>query len=961
MSTRYNVTLDTGTPADGADNRGFDQVTALSQGVINASFQQLFKSVEGVNEIAYVSRLQGRFEAVIDAPSIMINGATTNATEIMYIFRIKSGKFLFIDGVERKIYDWALAIPTKVNEVSYEETAGDTPEAARRKKRWRKELQDKYPGFVPGDYSVQRIFCALGSAGWYKPDEDSSTVWDPVAQQTISYKVWLNREENKLYKDIIPGLLSGWATKEGEDAVATMGIKFNLSQKRIQAGAPTFRPVHIFNQVYPYLTSDQDRGTMSLGRYTDDYVNPSNPYGKLTPGDYNCLLYCEQVDRPTGKKTTIFENGRSKIVDEVAARNLPKNLKLGHSGNLAEPGIVGSYVIHHRIFLLDFLLPQLQELCMATFVQVGKPDRRWDTSTNWPNFWSNRSIGCELEGQPAREASDSIFKFEHKSDSKGDYYMWSKKSEANGLNDIYAYKYPDSDRICMYNNYNIWADSSVEVRWVAGSDRLEVTGKVYHETYIAYSYLPEVKTDLQRKHTKYTASWSFAIVLKTVERTAKVDDKEVKFMALEAVIEGINKSTNVPLNTSVDCISVLDETPERGSKQWMLDKLSKMISTGIGIVSANLEKRFRNSGKYNYPGYGELEFTDPKFTSVGNIITKVNFKPPSHSDGKMYFPAVNPKDHVLVPPSKPDPDTSTFQEGLKHTGELSLDWHQTLNYNKDTGIGRLTFTVSNRNKLKKDLAYGFIRISLEYTPNKLVDGRVKDATLFGPDDWEKDQKAVVPEPDEKKDTVPEPVGEVPKETTKTETVSSQPDADTTVSSGSVQSPPGILPKPPQKPAHQAPVAGDRKPKGNVYAFERRWVVDPEQYEDVDGATMDLEPTISVNPLTKAIDITFDPIANPTSEEEEEEYMPAPEGFVIPYNQTFTLDLQGRIEPGEYAIQIYESWKKIDKYKLSEGSFAIDWKMASLREVSPRKFKTDIWDVSDRIAEEEAAKKKDTQS
>lgn len=87
MSTRYNVTLDTGTPADGADNRGFDQVTALSQGVINASFQQLFKSVEGVNEIAYVSRLQGRFEAVIDAPSIMINGATTNATEIMYIFR----------------------------------------------------------------------------------------------------------------------------------------------------------------------------------------------------------------------------------------------------------------------------------------------------------------------------------------------------------------------------------------------------------------------------------------------------------------------------------------------------------------------------------------------------------------------------------------------------------------------------------------------------------------------------------------------------------------------------------------------------------------------------------------------------------------------------------------------------------------------------------------------------------
>lgn len=86
--TRYDISLDTGSTTDATANENyFDQVTALSQGIINASFLQLFHSNKGIAEIFYYSRQMGQMDAVLDPPSIMINGPKTNSTEAMYMLR----------------------------------------------------------------------------------------------------------------------------------------------------------------------------------------------------------------------------------------------------------------------------------------------------------------------------------------------------------------------------------------------------------------------------------------------------------------------------------------------------------------------------------------------------------------------------------------------------------------------------------------------------------------------------------------------------------------------------------------------------------------------------------------------------------------------------------------------------------------------------------------------------------
>lgn len=98
--------------------------------------------------------------------------------------------------------------------------------------RWLNELKRRFPGFVPGDYSVQRIVCDLGSAGWRDLDEELSTVWDPVTNCRMRYDDFVNRDDNSRYEEQIVSMLKGWAAQEGEGALGTMGIKFKLPEEQ---------------------------------------------------------------------------------------------------------------------------------------------------------------------------------------------------------------------------------------------------------------------------------------------------------------------------------------------------------------------------------------------------------------------------------------------------------------------------------------------------------------------------------------------------------------------------------------------------------------------------------------------------------------------------------------------------------------------------------------------------------
>lgn len=88
MTTRYDISCDTGSATDkDASGNYFDQMLGMSQGIINASFQDLFNSVEEICELYEDNRMLGQIEAVLNAPTIMINGSSDNATEIIYQLR----------------------------------------------------------------------------------------------------------------------------------------------------------------------------------------------------------------------------------------------------------------------------------------------------------------------------------------------------------------------------------------------------------------------------------------------------------------------------------------------------------------------------------------------------------------------------------------------------------------------------------------------------------------------------------------------------------------------------------------------------------------------------------------------------------------------------------------------------------------------------------------------------------
>jgi hypothetical protein len=233
--------------------------------------------------------------------------------------------------------------------------------------------------------------------------------------------------------------------------------------------------VYVDNQVYPYISEETKNGNLSVGDYSNR--DAQNPYGTFALGDYNCLLYCENVDGADG----LTENGI-----KVAARPLPKNRKLGFNGNLAQPAssgkhaIYGSWIMDHRVFLTTFLLPQLQELCMATYTQIGEP--KLDETGFTPNY----AIGSELEGMPAKSAADKQFAFQRVGDT---HYQWKMRSGKDELSQPKGWFYKESPWLIKgYNDYKIYADSSVEVKWNAGDSFLTVEGKVVYRYLIRWGF-----------------------------------------------------------------------------------------------------------------------------------------------------------------------------------------------------------------------------------------------------------------------------------------------------------------------------------------------------------------------------------------------------------------------------------------------------------------------------------------
>jgi hypothetical protein len=149
---------------------------------------------------------------------------------------IKSGRATFNDGDKIDFHDWVLSVRTHLNDVSIDIQPGDSAAVKARKNRWLKDMEKSFPGFTAGDYCVQRVFAALGSAGWDRPDDLLSTLYDPVQKKRITFEEWCKKYSG--YREALLTMFSSWARKQETENLSTLGIKFSLSPNDSAYPAP---------------------------------------------------------------------------------------------------------------------------------------------------------------------------------------------------------------------------------------------------------------------------------------------------------------------------------------------------------------------------------------------------------------------------------------------------------------------------------------------------------------------------------------------------------------------------------------------------------------------------------------------------------------------------------------------------------------------------------------------------
>ncbi|KAF5989184.1 hypothetical protein FCOIX_42, partial [Fusarium coicis] len=335
---RYQLALCTGND----DSEYYDQTTALSQALINRSFRHLFENTEGVARIDYFDDVVGDriFGVIKEANVVFRNGQTLTLSQ------------------------WALTVKVNLSEVSLEIQPSDDEETRRNKDYWKQDIVRRYPGLEVGDYRAQRIFANFSAAQWKNPVEERSTCFDQKAKKTIALQEWKDQPENSSYFYRIMDLIGGWAKTQAHEGLSTLGIKFSLYQD------PEPMLQHI--QVYPYKSRKCPNETTTIGNPSK--ITPAAPFGDLVHGDFNCLMFCENVDTSW--------NVPGKCTNPMF-RFLSQKKHMSHSYNMAcpisdddpkLPDLLGTFAMDYRVVMHRYLLPALEDLCLAIVVKIEEPE-----------------------------------------------------------------------------------------------------------------------------------------------------------------------------------------------------------------------------------------------------------------------------------------------------------------------------------------------------------------------------------------------------------------------------------------------------------------------------------------------------------------------------------------------------------------------------------------------------------
>ncbi|EPS35281.1 hypothetical protein H072_11352 [Dactylellina haptotyla CBS 200.50] len=557
----------------------YDQVLALSEKIINDSFQNLYSRYPDLGKLYMNDPYIGSCEIELDAPTIKIpSNAGLNFSKLFFIVNVKKGQIKSGDGIlEATLDGWKLAVQVDFDVIKIQDpskvTDPKTKSLMENENAWLTE------NFVPGDYTASRLFLKLSSSDWGKFDDENSLALDEN-KQPISIKVWMANNG-------FPGLRLGfflkvWAEKKDGSGKNTLGYHFQAPDQPASP-VPTYVPTALAHQIFPYKNLQKGAGQ---GSSDDSSIGTTR----------NALMYCEMVKN----------------------NPLPDDPKLVWSGNfitapttLNDPGINATFLISHQLFLKTHLLPELQALNWATDIYH---DNVWIGES--PNNDNMLAIGIPYSvGNGAdpnhRGQTDEVFQFGPNEPDHPTAYVFSKKYAVANKPQVTSTIRPQGDcRLVAAEGGTVNT-----LTWSPGGTNLTISGVsyIYHRAEWARQSDPKNFNDLWGLlDERYDITWAIKFIVNQ-------DSNGV----LSIAVDPTTQDGNVNVTRKSGSFNLTQDSMAGLIEGYVKTNVQNSLPTAIN----NVKERLKGNGKFVFPATGYLDFSNVMFNNEGGLLAQVAYKP----------------------------------------------------------------------------------------------------------------------------------------------------------------------------------------------------------------------------------------------------------------------------------------------------------------------------------------------
>ncbi|UKZ83880.1 hypothetical protein TrVFT333_011694 [Trichoderma virens FT-333] len=689
------------------DDGAYDQVLAVSQGLINDHFEALFDLYKGeLSKLYFKDPAIGTFEGTLQAPKVLIPGAdepSANLNEVLLLVRFDDGSLKSADGKteieDLKHWTFAVRVPVVPEAVPDPSTITD-PKKRKRAEEKRQRIRERFDH--PGDYTVERLYMKLSSANWNSLDNERSVAGLDSEGKPVPYWEWKSDEDNVSTARRLALWLGEWADSFERDAHNSLGLSFK---------PPTI------NSVMPSY------GTF----FTRSISTRASPMVQRTAKQVSGVL-----ETATVCCTSRWSKGGVK----------PSEPRLLWSGNFAtqpspnNPAVNATFLLNHQIFFGKYLLPEFRSLNQAIDVyhykfywEVKKPTDNWPLYQPWvigydPNYPS---------------VNDSKYDYTPIYDPKNAHkvisYQWNKVNEQP----LRVEKKPGKS---YWGRAKTKDTMNTTLRWDTGNAELTLSGTTIVDEFEEWTHTEDAwDNPTSYNYDKYTVEWSIKMRIVPENDTNLVSHLNI---VVDPPPPGKSSYVQVTPEHNPYNMKTLDHTAV------LTEDITTRMTRELDRIIGNIRKHLKAAGRFTYPGSGTLIFEDAVIGRYGDLNAKVRYAKLKHKDWIIKVPRVEsgqPPKFVEVKPKikTAQPLISSHSLSWSTSPIRALQPDQTLTIH---GVNNTTEAVR------------FAALTLGFRS-----GKVKDC-IFTTSDYEY-QENKPPAPPSEKETEKEKEKETDKDTDKT--------------------------------------------------------------------------------------------------------------------------------------------------------------------------------------------------